>query len=699
VDIGGTFTDLAAYVPEAGRVIYAKSPTTYGDFTLGVINCLQQARVEAGAATLFKHGTTLVINTLLERTGARMALVTTRGFRDILEIGRGSRPEAFNLAYRRDEPLVPRPMRVEATERADGQGRELTPLTQAELERVATALREMGVEAVAISFLNSYRNPEHEATAQEYLSRALPGVFVSRGTELSREWHEYERSTTAAANAYVGPRVKQYIQKLNGTLHDQGFRGKFLLAGSNGGVLSAEAATALPLYLVESGPVGGCIGAAELGHALGISKIIAFDMGGTTAKCALVEEGQFGVNDRYYVGGYERGFPIQAPVIDIVEVGAGGGSIAWLDAQNVLHVGPRSAGSNPGPVAYGWGGTEPTVTDANVVLGRLNPNHVLGGDLVLDREAACKAIRERIAEPLGYPGEEGMYHMAAGILSITSIIMAGAIKRITVERGRDPRDYTLFAYGGAGPLHAVELARELSIPRVVIPHEPGNFSALGMLLADVRRDDTATFVGALDEEAMSTMLDSFAALEREAAGHVSAEFGDIPVLFDRFVEMRYKGQEHSVLTPVSDVSNASALRAAFEAAYRQRYGHSDDLSAVETVSLRVVTLGTIQKPEVYGSHDPSPSRAGTQSPNVSHRQVMLPGENRLADVAVYERGELETGFRGRGPAILDEYGSTVFIGRGDTFTVGRLGELHINVHLGNAPGRALQSASVAGGVR
>ena len=347
---------------------------------------------------------------------------------------------------------------------------------------------------VAVSFVNAYLEPANEAQVAAWLRELLPDCFVSTGAELSREWYEYERTTTAAANAYTGPKVGRYVENLGRQLQGGGFAGQLLLMGSNGGMLSPALAAKAPVMLVESGPIGGCIGAGVYGAALGIDNLIAFDMGGTTAKCALVRDGEFEIVSTYHAGGYGKGVPIRSPVVDIVEVGAGGGSIAWLDDQACLHVGPKSAGSQPGPVCYRRGGTEPTVTDANLVLGRLDAGRFQGGEMGLDSDAARAAIGTRLGKAMGYAGESGVLEVAAGMLALAVVTMGGAIKRITVERGKDPRDFALFAYGGGGPLHSVELARELAIPQVIIPPEAGNFSAIGMLLADIRRDDGRTLV-------------------------------------------------------------------------------------------------------------------------------------------------------------------------------------------------------------
>src|SRR5215472_15449654 len=562
VDIGGTFTDLVAYDAETHRVAYAKSPTTYGNLVDGVLDCFAKAKLEPRAASFVNHGTTLVINSLIQRTGAKTALVTTKGFRDVLEIARGNRPDPFDLHYRRDEPLIPRVLRFEATERIGSSGEIVTPLDTTALAPLANKLKALGVEAVAIFFMNSYANPAHEEAAAAALRKLMPGAYVTYSTEVTREWYEYERTSTVAANAYVGPQVTSYIGRLESDLQGRGFAGSLYMMGSNGGLISAERSCRAPVGLVESGPIGGCIGAAAYAEALGFANVIAFDMGGTTAKCALVENGRFSVEQIYYAGGYVRGFPIKSSVINIVEVGSGGGSIAWLDPQNRLHVGPQSAGSMPGPACYGNSGTDPTVTDANLVLGRLNPKRFLGGELRLEADAAGAAI-ERIAGPLGLGGTTGLLQMAQGILSLSTVIMAGAIKQISIEHGLDPREFVLFCYGGGGPLHAGALARELSIPTVVVPPEPGNFSALGMLLADARLDLSKTFVGVLGEDTVASLNAAFAEMEAEARAALIRDFGARNVLFERHVEMRYLGQRHNIKVPIASFDDTAGIRAAF----------------------------------------------------------------------------------------------------------------------------------------
>ena len=672
VDIGGTFTDLVGFVYASQKVIYAKSPTTYDNLVEGILDCFAKAAIRPAEASLVNHGTTLVINSLIERKGAKTALVTSKGFRDILEIARGNRPDPFDLHYQRDEPLIPREFRWEVPERVGSKGEVVCSLDLAALNCVAAELENLGIESVAIFFMNSYVNPVHEETAAEKLKQRLPGVYVTFSTDLTREWYEYERCSTAAANGYVGPQVSTYIRRLDNDLRQQGFGGTLFMMGSNGGLLSVERTCRQPIGLVESGPIGGCIGTSAYADSLGYKNVVAFDMGGTTAKCALVENGRFSVNSLYYANGYVKGFPIRSAVIDIVEVGSGGGSIAWLDAQKRLHVGPQSAGSTPGPVCYSRGGTEPTVTDANLVLGRLNAKNFLGGEMSLDANAARSAIEQRIATPLDYMGESGVTKMADGIISIATVIMAGAIRRISVEHGLDPRDFVLFSYGGGGPLHACALARELSIPTIIIPPEPGNFSAIGMLLADARIDSAKTFVSILDDNSVVGMADIFAAMETDAARALTAEFGSGELFFEHHAEMRYRGQRHNIKIPVSGLKSSTAVRAAFEQHYQRRYGHADSNAPAEFQTLHLSGFARLQQPDIARL-----PRANERVRTLGSRQVYIASAGGWLDAQIFNRVALPVGFAESGPAVIEEYGSTTLIWPGDRFEIGALHEIRI----------------------
>jgi N-methylhydantoinase A len=592
-------------------VLYSKSPTTYSNFVDGITDCMRKAKVAPDEVRLVNHGTTLVINAIIQRKGSRVALVTTQGFRDVLEIARGNRPDPFDLYYMRDEPLIPRERRHEVAERVGTTGDVVTPLDEAKLAELAALFKAEKIEAVAISFMNAYANPAHEERAVALLRQALPGVYITNGVDLYRGWYEYERTATVAANAYVGPQVAGYVGNLDEALRAAGFPGTLYLMGSNGGVLSAERARRQPSALVESGPIGGCIGAA--------------------------------------------------------------GSIAWLDEQKRLHVGPQSAGSTPGPVCYGRGGTEPTITDANLLMGRLAPDKFLGGELALDVAATKAAMLEKIAKPLGYNGDDGIVEMADGIISIATVIMAGAIRRQTIEHGRDPRDFVLFAYGGNGALHASALAHELSIPTVVVPPEPGNFSATGMLLANARLDSSQTFVRNLDDAAVGVMAQRFGALEDEATTALKREIGAEDVFFERSAEMRYRGQRHSIKVPLSDFTSAAAIREQFDRDYKRRYGHADQRAGAEIQALHLSAFSRLRRPDLarlYRAPSGGDGARGT-------RPVHFPVGDKWVNARIYERYDLALGFTGTGPAVIEEYGATTVIWPGDTFEIGELREIRI----------------------
>lgn len=677
IDIGGTFTDLVACDVDTGSVTYTKSPTTYNRLADAIFDCIRKAALDAGAASFVKHGTTLVINALLQRTGARAALLTTKGFRDVLEIGRGNRTQPFNLRFHRDPPLIPRELRFEIDERIEGSGRTRTPLAVNDLPALAKALRSLGVEALAISFLNSYLNPEHEQEAAKELRQLLPDVFISTGTELSREWHEFERTATVAANAYVGPQVSKYVAEFDAGLRDAGFDGSLLLMGSHGGVISAARGCREPITLVESGPVGGCIGAARYGQMLGIDNLVAFDMGGTTSKCAMIERGRYAVESIYHIGGPDNGFPIRGNVIDILEVGVGGGSIAWLDGQQRLNVGPRSAGSMPGPACYARCGGEPTVTDANLILGRLDPANFLAGEMRLDVNLAREAMTRHLTGLLGYRGSDADVRTARGVLTIANLVMSSIIKKVSIARGYDPRDFALFCYGGGGPLHGIELARALKIPRVVVPPEPGNFSALGMLLADPRLDTARTFIVGLDAEQLPKVEAVFKELEAEGRSALKREFGEGATTTEREAEMRYKGQQHSIKIRIAEDDDVVRLRARFDQEYLRRYGHANTTAEVQIVVLHSLATLHTKQPEI--ARLARGSGAGkTVEPGV--RPVYFLEEDQFVPTRVYDRYALSSGFAGAGPALIVEYGSSTLIGPGDTFQVGKLGEIDIVCH-------------------
>jgi N-methylhydantoinase A len=675
-DIGGTFTDVVGFDAEDGRLFFGKSLTDYGNLVEGVIRCLDDVGQRAATIDILKHGTTQIINTLLERSGARTALVATKGFSDVLEIGRAGRPLPFDLDYVRSPALVPRHLRLEADERMDARGEVLVAPTAAALDALVAELRRLEVEAIAVSFLNAYRNPAHEELVAAHLRAALPHAYVTTGTALSREWFEYERMSTAAANAYVGPHALSYLDRFAARLAAEDFAGRFFIMGSNGGILSPRRAREQPIALVESGPIGGCIGAGVYGAALGLDRIIAFDMGGTTAKCALVENQHFEVHNTYHVGGYEYGFPIQTPVLDIVEVGTGGGSIAYLDEHQRLRVGPRSAGSEPGPVCFGRGGSEPTITDANLVLGRIGSGTFLGGALQLNEDAALAALVGKIGDGLGYDRATAPDAVARGIVNLANAQMATAIKEITIERGKDIRDFTLFVFGGGGPLHGVSLARELRIGQVIVPPEPGNFSALGMLLSDARIDETFTYFADLDDAAMVALHGHVAALQDKVATALRQDFGAARIRYEQHADMRYKGQRHSLRIGLGETETAAGLREKFIDGYRRRYGLADNAGAIEFIGLRVAGFAVTELPDLRRLH--RAGSAGTAEPR-GYRDVYFPEERARHRTPLYVRYGLPVGHTLTGPAIIEEFGATTVLGPRERLAVGELGELRITL--------------------
>lgn len=673
VDIGGTFTDLAALDPESGELRFSKSLTTPPNFEQGALDCLSKADVDASTIEVLRHGTTVVINALLERDGARTALVTTDGFRDILEIGRGNRPESFNILYHRLPPVVPRDRRYEIVERLDARGNVLRPLDRAALPLLAERLKAEGIEAVAVCLLHAWRNPAHEIEIGAYLRRHTD-CFVSCSHEISREFREYERTSTSVLNAYVGPSVSTYLERFGGALRGAGFQGHLYLMGSNGGVLTEDDTRMRPLLLVESGPVGGAAGAVEIGARIGEKNLVAFDMGGTTAKSVLIEDGEVAASPLYWVGGYDRGYPVQASVLDIVEVGTGGGSIAGVNELGALQVGPRSAGALPGPACYGRGGTLPTVTDANLYLGRLDADHFMGGTMPLRRDLAEAALDE-LAASLGQPTAA----IASGILRISTISMATAVRKVTMERGYDPRDFAMVAFGGAGPLHAVEVAREIGMKRVLIPPKPGHFSAYGMLFADFRYDLTETVARTLESVDVDEMNERFVALETEGARSLAGIGVPIESLrYIRYAEMRYQRQEYTIKVRLpAHCKGRDELRHLFEESYQRRYGHAAKDMGIDVVMLRVVVDARTVRPQQRQAAAGQPATATPQ------RRAVWFESGGVAPCDVWQRDELVAGQSIAGPAVIEEDASTTVLPPGDVGVIDRWGNIAITLG-GNA---------------
>lgn len=690
VDIGGTFTDLVWFDPEAPQPIrQTKVLTTPKRLADGIRAALEAVGVPAGSLEGVLHASTVVINALIERRGAKTALLTTEGFRDVYEIGRINRPDSFNLRFRKHLPLVSREHVWEVPERILADGTVRHPLGEEAIEQAVDWLRGGGYDAVAVTFLHAYAYPEHEARLGEGIGRRLPELFVSLSHQVVREYREYERTSTTVANAFVGPLVASYLDDLSHWLEQEGFSGTLALMQSNGGLMDVALARSQPIQMVESGPAAGVAASAHFCRTLGLSRAIAFDMGGTTAKAAVVADYAVAMSRDYYVGGYRAGLPLRVPVLDLQEVGMGGGSIAWVEGGAFLKVGPASAGADPGPAAYGRGGELPTVTDADVVLGRLGGlRGQLESGIPLDRGRAQEAVARHIAAPLEWEIEAA----AEGILAVAASQMAHGIRAVTVERGLDPSQFVLLAYGGGGPLHATRVARELGVREVVVPPYPGVFSALGLLLSDWRREVTATHWVVLDAQAGEALERWYQQLEAQALQEVRRAAGaEVAVRLVRSAEVRYVGQEHTVVVPMPpDFTAADAwvtAKANFDQLHGRRYHHSAPQEPAEVVNLRVAAIGAMAKPPWP---ELAPRRQGRPQP-IGHQALWLGQAGWVQGVPVYERRELLADDWVEGPAIILEPTATTVLEAGDLGVVGRLGELNVQLKQEVREGHASQS--------
>jgi N-methylhydantoinase A len=674
-DIGGTFTDIAVFDEKTGKLTFGKALSTPAHLVEGISAGVAKAGSDYRSAALFLHGSTIAINTMLERTGAHTALLITEGFRDIYEIGRINRPDAYNLFFQKHVPLIERALRFEVNERMLADGEIDKPLDDAEIAALGEELERLGVEAAAVLFLNCYANADHERRAKAILEKNHPALFVSASHELSQEYREFERCATVAANAYIGPKVRRYIGEIDSHVREAGFAGSFLVVQSTGGLYEAAQAQDQCVRMLESGPAAGVIGTQALCRTLKIDNAIAFDMGGTTAKAGVIHHGEALTTGAALIGGYEKALPVQIAMMDIFEVSAGGGSIARVD-EGALRLGPQSAGAAPGPACYGLGGTEPTVTDANLVLGRLGAERFLGGEMKLDVGAAERALNSKIAEPLGMSTVEA----AEGILRIAATTMSYAVKGVTTERGLDAGDFVLVAYGGAGPLHAVEVAREIGMRKVIVPLGPGIFSAYGMLFSDLRYDFVRTWFTALEDAAFGAIEKVYRALERQgrqAIAGTSVEPQRIAV--KRAADMRYVGQEHAVTVDlpmaVFTRKDRNAIKRHFDDMHAQRYGTSAPEERAEIVSLRSTVTGLMRKPaqrKIGRGQKVPPPAAST-----GKRPVYFGG--RFRATPTYDRAALLFGNRIKGPALIEEYASTTVLMPGDAMEVDALGNLVIAV--------------------
>lgn len=644
-DIGGTFTDIVYQDRNSGVCGATKILSTPENPALAVIEGISSAVPSDAKIDFFVHGTTVGLNALLTRRGARVALLTTENFRDIYTIQGNDRGEIFSIRWNKPEPLATLEHTYTVRERIAADGEVVTPLDTAGLDRLVEAAKENGYEAIAICLLFAFRNPKHELEAEAYLSERLPGVSIAVSHRVSPEWREFDRTSTTVMDGYLAPVVRHYLETLVGELQhrlppEQGLH----VMESNGGVMSAASASRTPLQTLLSGPVGGAIGGRALAGKTGRKNLICVDMGGTSFDASLVIDGLPSASTETRL----EGLPVQISVVDIHVIGAGGGSIAWTEADAV-RVGPQSAGSKPGPACYGLGGTEPTVSDANLVLGRLDGANFSGGEMALDRTLAEKAVAS-----LGARFGMNEQQMAQGIIDIINAKMADAIRTITIRRGIDPRDFSLLAFGGAGPAQAAALAEELEIGEVIIPVHPGAFSAWGMLQTDVRHDFKETFYGFWDQIEPGDLETRFAKLEAEGRAYLIEEgVGEAAIDFERSADFRYHGQEYVLTIAIPPgVIDMDATRRAFDEAYDRQYGHSSPEGRVEIANIRVAAIGKLDRPD---SADPEPSEPAPA------RSRMVYFSGREQETAIVDRAGLATGSVTPGPAIIEESTATTLV--------------------------------------
>ncbi|MBX3499276.1 MAG: hydantoinase/oxoprolinase family protein [Alphaproteobacteria bacterium] len=671
IDVGGTFTDLLALDTASGAVSLAKVPTTTDNQAVGFVSAMAAAHLDARALQAIVHGTTTTTNALLERKVARVGLITTLGFRDVLELGRRTRPKSYGLTGS-FEPLIPRELRIEVPERMDAEGGIVTPLDEAAVREATRRLLADGCEAVVIHFLHSYINPTHERRAEAIVREAWPNDYVTAGHRVVSEYREFERGTTAAVNAAIQPVLDRYLGRLEAELKALGFARDLLVMQGNGGTVSARAAAEAAAHTVMSGPASGVMAAAYTGRACGQPDLITYDMGGTSTDVGLIREGVPQVSSELDL---EYGMPIHVPMVDVHTIGAGGGSIAHVDPSGMLRVGPQSAGATPGPICYGRGGEKPTITDANLVLGRLNPDRLLA----VDNPVSLEHVRGRIADEVGKPLGLDWDQAAAAILRIANDRMAGAIRLVSMARGHDPRDFALFAFGGAGPLHATALARELALPRVLVPARPGITNALGCVVADLRRDFVRTInkpLPVLDAAEVRATLEAQIA-EGEA---MLAKDGVAVDRVDRLhlADMQFQGQSHmlQVALPRIDVSVAE-LRTIFEEAYWRRFGV--ELPEIRAVLVNLHTAVIGRRPGIdlaalmrgEKAKDAAAARTGT-------REVWFERGGWTA-TPIYARDRLPLDQQLVGPAILEQLDTTIVVEPGDRVSCDAIGNLVVEV--------------------
>lgn len=687
VDIGGTFTDAVLMDMETGDIHRSKVPTTPKDLSEGFVTSIK--RVLSGERSSYLdqivHATTVATNAIIEGKVARGAFITTKGFRDILEIQRQIRSRLYDIFFDKPKPLVQRGFCFEVEERISPEGTVMAELNEKETEEIAHKLKELQVESVAICFLHSYLNPEHEIKAGKIILEKYPDIYLTLSSELAPQFREYARASTAVINAVIMPIVARYLEKLEQKISGMGIRSGVYVMQSSGGLMTADTAKVKPAYMVESGPAAGVIAASSMGQSLGYYNLISFDMGGTTAKVSLIENGQPKLTLNYEVGAIATpesgvtkgsGYPLKTPVIDLVEIGAGGGSIAWIDSGGVLRVGPQSAGADPGPACYGKGGSQPTITDADLILGRIDAQYFLGGEIKLSREKAELAVQRDCSDALGIE----VTSAAMGIIEIANANMLRAMRLVSIERGYDPREFALIAFGGAGPMHANDLAAELKIPNIIVPVSPGLFSAMGLLITDLKHEYIKTFVSEMSKLDLEKVNALYKSLEEEGLKLLKLEgIGRENVTINRAMDLRYIGQSYELTLPIPNIELKSEdmlkITEKFHEFHEQSYGHSAKEEPVELVNLRVTTTGRIAKPKLkeLKSGDKSPEGAVR-----SKRKVYFKESDGFVETYSYFRHKLEWGNIIEGPAIVEDPDATTVIHPGYKAEVLKTGELLIS---------------------
>lgn len=674
VDVGGTFTDFTLLSEDDGAIFFYKTPSTPHDPSEAIENGLRGMLGELGFApakvTYLAHGTTVATNIVIERRGARTGLLTTKGFRDVLELGRQARPSIYDYRVEKPPVLIPRDRRAEVLERIGPDGDVLTELDEPSLRFAVELLAETGVESVAICFLHSYRRPEHEQRAKEVVAELLPDAYVTLSSEILPEFREFERMSTVAVNAFVGPRMGSYLRRFRNRVADVGIPVAPYTIHSNGGLMSIDTVYASPVRTCVSGPAAGVVGAAEIGRVAGLPNLITFDVGGTSTDVSLIHNSTPLFTSARLVAGY----PVKTPMLDIHVIGAGGGSIAAIDDAGSMKVGPRSAGAAPGPVAYGRGGTEPTITDANLCLGRLDATTLLGGRMQIDLAAARQVIQDAIATPLGIALEAA----AHGIIQIANANMSRAIRSVSVEKGYDMAEFALCAFGGAGPLHAAEVAVECGLPRILIPREPGTLCARGMLLSDLSSDYVRSYFADCTSDNWAKVLSLFDAMEADGSAWLDSE--EVPACqrrFNRLLDARYRGQNFEVKVDCNGLGpdDLARLDERFHAAHVQEYGYDIRHRAIQFVSARLQAIGDVPKApqaEVEGGESLEGARTGTRP--VYHNAL-----TGWLDTPVYRRGDLPSGVPIPGPAIINEMSATSLILPGQTARTDRWGNLIVEI--------------------